>query len=156
MDLIKCGNCGAPLSRAEVTRCEYCHYLSQGPAAPVERTGPRLDEAVSIQATPDFGVDLLAKGTVLPTTRTEMLTTNRDDQDSLTVTLRAGNSSRPADNRLLGTFSVPLQKRGPRSTVSAGLTLHVEADGSMTVTVKEQGVDSPQVRKGFRLDTSAA
>ncbi|NIR27750.1 MAG: Hsp70 family protein, partial [Gammaproteobacteria bacterium] len=78
-------------------------------------------------------------------------TTSRDDQESFEVKLCVGNAERPADNERLASFSVPLVARGPRGTVTAGVTFHVAADGTARIAVKEKGVDAPVVEDGLRL-----
>jgi len=158
LETIKCPNCGAPLevdAAAELVKCEYCRAQSSrgGEGAKLEERlgGPRLAETVSFEFTEDIGLPLLESGAILPVTKTELLGTSRDDQDSFDVKLRAGNAERPVDNRLLGRFSVPLAARGPRGTVMAGVTFHVAADGSAWISVKERGVDDAVRQDGLSL-----
>lgn len=153
IQLIECQNCGAPLSvesSVNVVQCEYCGLQSSmggSTKRKAERVGPRLTEALAIQITKERGVVLVGRNTVVPITKTLVLGTNNDDQESFTLTLRAGNFPRPASNRLLGTFVLPLRERGQRGTVGAGLTVAIAVDGATTVTMKEKGHDN-SVRGG--------
>jgi molecular chaperone DnaK (HSP70) len=153
LEAVKCPNCGAPLeveAGVSLVRCEYCRVQSNRDAEAVatqrSARGPRLTEAVSVEVTEDLGVVILERGTFLPVTKTEVFATSRDAQASLEVKLRVGNAERPADNRPLASFSVPLVARGPRGTVAAGVTFVVAEDGSGRISVKERGVDDAVTR----------
>ena len=156
LELFICRHCGAPLHIPEgdgAVRCEYCHYPARvsEPAPAFDAPSRLLDEAVSISITPENGVSLLARGESLPIAHTVVISTLRDDQESISVDLCAGNEELPRDNRSLVSLSLPLEGRGLRGSVSVGLTIAVSLDGATTISMKETGVDNAVMEDELQL-----
>lgn len=157
VETIKCGQCGAPLDTGgviDVVECEYCGYQSrivaETPSAP--KSGPKLAEHLSLQITEDLAAKVVWAGDVVPLVRTTVLGTSRGGQDSLTFIVRSGNAKRPVDNRLIGEFKLMLRTPPVHRGVDvAGMTLRIDAEGSLSIAVKETGVDNRIEKSGMKV-----
>lgn len=158
VETIQCGQCGAPLDvdgAIDVVQCEYCGFQSRIIATDRSedlRTGPKVAETLMLQVTEDLGVPIVSAGSVVPLVCTEVIATSRERQESFTFIIRSGNATRPIDNRLIGEFQLMLQAPPiHRSTAAAGMTLRIGADGSLSIAVKEKGVDNRISKEGMKV-----
>ena len=160
VETIECHQCGAPLHvdpGMELVRCEYCGFQSRivddaAPASQSTTAGPTLAETLALQITEDLGVGIVAAGEVLPLVRTVVLATSRKSQESFTFVVRSGNAERPVDNALVAELQLMLKTLRPhRSTEAAGMTVRIDVDGALSITVKETGADNRIEKDGFRV-----
>jgi hypothetical protein len=136
VEIVRCPNCIAPLrlDAGPVVACSYCGAQCRvdSPGVVVAPSVPgqtRLADAVSF-VTPTMTIPFLQKGATLPIHRTETLSTQRDQQETLDVNLVQG--AQPIVH-----FKFPIQKRGPRGVPRLSLTVRVSTAGAMSVTVTE-------------------
>jgi molecular chaperone DnaK (HSP70) len=138
-ELLRCANCLAPLrlDTGTVATCTYCGAQTRidAPreiaAAPVT-SGARLAETVAFALTPTRSIPLLEADSPLPIFRTNLLSTSRDNQESLEVHLVQGKDS-------IASFSFPIQQRASRGVPKISLTVRVATNGAMSITLSEPG-----------------
>jgi molecular chaperone DnaK len=80
---------------------------------------------------------ILERNTALPTRKTHHISTSRDDQDSLEVTVFQGDSDRAQENEYLGTLKLSGLPKGPRGTVGLTITFELSNEALLKVTAKE-------------------
>lgn len=99
---------------------------------------------------------IMARNSALPMTRTYRVTTTRDDQESLELSVFQGESPRSADNTWLGAFSVPNLPRGPRGSVAVELTFEISNECLLTITARESSTGREIVSRFATRDTPEA
>jgi molecular chaperone DnaK len=115
----------------------------------------RLDgEApVLIDVTPfDLGIDaaggsftsIIQRNSKVPTSRSRTFTTVVDNQESVRIIVRQGQSSRSAENEFLGElvlFGIP---EAPRMKPKLDVTFRIDASGMLRVSAKDQATQEAQ------------
>lgn len=135
--ILRCPNCHGQIrfdSDPSLTVCAYCGAQVRGDTAPqASPAAAHLAESISLAVSDTLSIPLLAAGTALPTSRRETIASARDDQDSVTVKLVAG------EGRALLEVSTALQARKPRGMPAAQLSIEVGVDGTVRVELREEG-----------------
>lgn len=138
-EMIRCANCLAPLrlDTGPVATCTYCGAQTRidAPreiAKPAVTSGTRLADTVSFAVSPTRSIPLLAANSPLPIFHTDLLSTSRDNQETLEVNLVQGSDP-------IASFSFPIQQRAPRGVPKLSLTVRVATNGAFSVTISEPG-----------------
>jgi molecular chaperone DnaK len=81
--------------------------------------------------------ELIPQNTTVPTSRTKVFTTSRDDQTAVKILVMQGESKRAEDNELLGEFILTGLRRAPRGHVEIEVTFEINTDGIVSVHAKD-------------------
>lgn len=130
-----CASCGASFGPDAGAFCTYC-------GAQREVSGWRLAEAICIATVGDRAEPLLPYGTVLPASFTDVFSTGSDEQETIQIHLVSGNGETASGSRSLARLTFPLLTRGPTGVPRVQLTLRVEIDGQLSLTLEEEGTDN--------------
>ncbi len=99
---------------------------------------------------------IMDRNTPLPSSKQYTLTTSRDGQTELEVSIFQGSNERAQENEYLGTLKLTGLPRGPKGTLSVGVTFEVSNECLLQVTAKEVS-SGKEVRTTFSTrDTPAA
>src|SRR5450432_1003617 len=91
--------------------------------------------------------ELIPQNTTVPTHRTKIFTTSRDNQTAVKILVMQGESSNAEENELLGEFILTGLRRAPKGAVEIEVTFEINADGIVSVhakdleTAKEQSIE---------------
>src|SRR5208282_5079331 len=94
-----------------------------------------------------FFEELIPQNTTVPTHRTKIFTTSRENQTAVKIVVMQGESERADANELLGEFILTGLRRAPKGTVEIEVTFEINADGIVSVhakdleTAKEQSIE---------------
>src|SRR6187399_1317461 len=80
---------------------------------------------------------LIPQNTTVPTSRTKIFTTSRDDQTAVKILVMQGESKRADDNELLGEFILTGLRRAPKGHVEIEVTFEINTDGIVSVHAKD-------------------
>src|SRR5262245_1721572 len=81
--------------------------------------------------------ELIPQNTTVPTHRTKIFTTSRDNQTAVKILVMQGEHQRAEDNELLGEFILTGLRRAPKGTVEIEVTFEINADGIVSVRAKD-------------------
>ncbi len=76
---------------------------------------------------------LIEQNTTVPTSKSHVFTTVKDNQTSVKILVLQGESDRAEENELLGEFVLTGLRRAPRGEVEVEVTFHISADGIVSV-----------------------
>src|SRR6185436_17135692 len=77
------------------------------------------------------------RNTTVPTSKSHVFTTIRDDQTSVKILVFQGESDRAEDNELLGEFVLSGLRKAKRGDVEVEVTFEISADGIVSVSAKD-------------------
>jgi molecular chaperone DnaK len=103
--------------------------------------------ALGIMTQGGYFEELIPQNTTVPTHRTKIFTTSRDNQTAVKIVVMQGESERAEENELLGEFILTGLRRAPKNAVEIEVTFEINADGIVSVhakdleTGKEQSID---------------
>jgi molecular chaperone DnaK len=103
--------------------------------------------ALGIMTQGGYFEELIPQNTTVPTHRTKIFTTSRENQTAVKIVVMQGESERAEDNELLGEFILTGLRRAPKGTVEIEVTFEINADGIVSVhakdleTSKEQSIE---------------
>jgi molecular chaperone DnaK len=103
--------------------------------------------ALGIMTQGGYFEELIPQNTTVPTHRTKIFTTSRDNQTAVKIVVMQGESERAEENELLGEFILTGLRRASKGTVEIEVTFEINADGIVSVhakdleTGKEQSID---------------
>ncbi len=103
--------------------------------------------ALGIMTQGGYFEELIPQNTTVPTHRTKIFTTSRDNQTAVKIVVMQGESERAEENELLGEFILTGLRRAAKGTVEIEVTFEINADGIVSVhakdleTGKEQSID---------------
>jgi molecular chaperone DnaK len=80
---------------------------------------------------------IMERNSPLPATKTYTLSTSRDQQAELEVSIFQGDSDRTAENEFLGTLKLAGLPKRPRGEVQVTITFEVNSESLLKVTAKE-------------------
>lgn len=80
---------------------------------------------------------LVPQNTTVPTHRTKIFTTSRDDQTAVKILVMQGESHRAEENELLGEFILTGLRKAPKGSVEIEVTFEINADGIVSVRAKD-------------------
>ena len=82
--------------------------------------------------------ELIPINTTVPTHRTKIFTTSRDNQTAVKILVMQGDPERKAeDNELLGEFILTGLRRSPKGMVEVEVTFEINTDGIVSVRAKD-------------------
>ncbi len=81
--------------------------------------------------------ELIPQNTTVPTSRTKVFTTSRDDQTAVKILVMQGESKRADENELLGEFILTGLRRAPKGHVEIEVTFEINTDGIVSVHAKD-------------------
>ncbi|MSP15311.1 MAG: molecular chaperone DnaK [Myxococcales bacterium] len=80
---------------------------------------------------------IVDQNTTLPTSRSHVFTTIKDNQKTVKVLVLQGESDRGDENELLGEFSLGGIRQAPKGEVEIEVTFSLSADGILSVTARD-------------------
>jgi molecular chaperone DnaK len=80
---------------------------------------------------------LIDRNTTVPTSKSHVFTTIRDDQTSVKILVFQGESDRAEENELLGEFVLSGLRKAKRGEVEVEVTFEISADGIVSVSAKD-------------------
>ncbi len=93
--------------------------------------------ALGIMTFGSFFEELIPQNTTVPTARTKIFTTSRDNQTAVKILVMQGESERANENELLGEFILTGLRRAPKGQVEIEVTFEINADGIVCVAAKD-------------------
>ena len=81
---------------------------------------------------------IIERNTSLPFKKALSISTTRDDQESLEVSIFQGDSAKAQDNEYLGTLVIPGLPRAVRGTLSFDIVFSLSAESILTVTAEDK------------------
>jgi molecular chaperone DnaK len=103
--------------------------------------------ALGIMTQGGYFEELIPQNTTVPTHRTKVFTTSRENQTAVKIVVMQGESDRAEENELLGEFILTGLRRAPKGSVEIEVTFEINADGIVSVhakdleTAKEQSIE---------------
>jgi len=80
---------------------------------------------------------LIEQNTTVPTSKSHVFTTVKDNQTSVKILVLQGESDRAEENELLGEFVLTGLRRAQRGEVEIEVTFHISADGIVSVKARD-------------------
>jgi len=93
--------------------------------------------ALGIMTFGSYFEELIPQNTTVPTSRTKVFTTSRDDQTAVKILVMQGESKRADENELLGEFILTGLRRAPKGHVEIEVTFEINTDGIVSVHAKD-------------------
>ncbi len=93
--------------------------------------------ALGIMTFGSFFEELIPQNTTVPTSRTKIFTTSRDNQTAVKILVMQGESQRAEENEMLGEFILTGLRRAPKGQVEIEVTFEINADGIVSVSAKD-------------------
>ncbi|MFO8071904.1 MAG: molecular chaperone DnaK [Polyangia bacterium] len=81
--------------------------------------------------------DLIPQNTTVPTARSKIFTTVRDNQTAVKILVMQGESERAEENEMLGEFVLTGLRKAPKGQVEVEVTFEINADGIVSVFAKD-------------------
>jgi molecular chaperone DnaK len=81
--------------------------------------------------------ELIPQNTTVPTARTKIFTTSRDEQTAVKILVLQGESARADENELLGEFILTGLRRAAKGQVEIEVTFEINSDGIVSVQAKD-------------------
>jgi molecular chaperone DnaK len=81
--------------------------------------------------------ELIPQNTTVPTARTKVFTTSRDNQTAVKILVLQGESQKADENELLGEFVLTGLRCAPRGQVEIEVTFSINTDGIVSVNAKD-------------------
>jgi molecular chaperone DnaK len=93
--------------------------------------------ALGIMTFGSYFEELIPQNTTVPTHRTKIFTTSRDNQTAVKILVMQGESERAEENELLGEFILTGLRRAAKGQVEIEVTFEINADGIVSVRAKD-------------------
>jgi molecular chaperone DnaK len=99
--------------------------------------------ALGIMTHGNYFEELIPQNTTVPTNRTKIFTTSRDNQTAVKILVMQGEKENAEENELLGEFILTGLRRAAKGQVEIEVTFEINADGIVSVRAKdlETGVE---------------
>jgi molecular chaperone DnaK len=81
--------------------------------------------------------ELIPQNTTVPTSRSKIFTTSRDNQTAVKILVMQGGSPNAVENELLGEFILTGLRRAPQGQVEIEVTFSINSDGIVSVSAKD-------------------
>ena len=81
--------------------------------------------------------ELIPQNTTVPTARTKIFTTSRDNQTAVKILVMQGEHERAEENEMLGEFILTGLRRASKGQVEIEVTFEINADGIVSVSAKD-------------------
>lgn len=93
--------------------------------------------ALGIMTFGSFFEELIPQNTTVPTSRTKIFTTSRDNQTAVKILVMQGESQQAEENEILGEFILTGLRRASKGQVEIEVTFEINADGIVSVSAKD-------------------
>ena len=93
--------------------------------------------ALGIMTFGSYFEELIPQNTTVPTSRTKVFTTSRDNQTAVKILVMQGESKQADENELLGEFILTGLRRAPKGHVEIEVTFEINTDGIVSVHAKD-------------------
>jgi molecular chaperone DnaK len=93
--------------------------------------------ALGIMTFGSYFEELIPQNTTVPTSRTKIFTTSRDNQTAVKILVMQGESKQADENELLGEFILTGLRRAPKGHVEIEVTFEINTDGIVSVHAKD-------------------
>jgi molecular chaperone DnaK len=80
---------------------------------------------------------IIPPNTTVPTGRTKVFTTSRDNQTAVKILVMQGDGQKAEENELLGEFILTGLRRAPKGQIEIEVTFEINADGIVSVSAKD-------------------
>jgi molecular chaperone DnaK len=100
--------------------------------------------ALGIMTFGSYFEELIPQNTTVPTSRTKIFTTSRDNQTAVKILVMQGESEKAEDNEVLGEFILTGLRRAPKGQVEIEVTFEINADGIVSVRAKDLETNQEQ------------
>lgn len=100
--------------------------------------------ALGIMTFGSYFEELIPQNTTVPTSRTKIFTTSRDDQTAVKILVMQGESKKADENELLGEFILTGLRRAPKGHVEIEVTFEINTDGIVSVHAKDLETNQAQ------------
>src|SRR5262249_54751318 len=80
---------------------------------------------------------LIPQNPTVPTSRSKIFTTSRDNQTAVKILVMQGENQRATENDLLGEFILTGLRRAPKGQVEIEVTFEINSDGIVSVSAKD-------------------
>jgi len=87
---------------------------------------------------------LIEQNTTVPTNKSHVFTTIKDNQTSVKILVLQGEAERAEENELLGEFILTGLRRAPKGEVEVEVTFDISADGIVSVSAKDMETGQEQ------------
>ncbi|MCK9461871.1 MAG: molecular chaperone DnaK [Proteobacteria bacterium] len=84
-----------------------------------------------------FLEELIPQNSTVPTSRSKVFTTVRDNQTAVKILVLQGESERAEENELLGEFNLTGLRKAPKGHIEVEVTFEINADGIVSVSAKD-------------------
>ncbi|HEY3235983.1 MAG TPA: molecular chaperone DnaK [Polyangiaceae bacterium] len=81
--------------------------------------------------------ELIPQNTTVPTSRTKIFTTSRDNQTAVKILVMQGESEKADENEMLGEFILTGLRRAPKGHVEIEVAFEINTDGIVSVHAKD-------------------
>ena len=81
--------------------------------------------------------ELIPQNTTVPTSRTKIFTTSRDNQTAVKILVMQGESDEASENELLGEFILTGLRRAPKGQVEIEVSFEINTDGIVSVNATD-------------------
>ncbi len=81
--------------------------------------------------------ELIPQNTTVPTNRSKIFTTSRDNQTAVKILVMQGEHQKATDNELLGEFILTGLRRAPKGQVEIEVNFEINSDGIVSVSAKD-------------------
>jgi molecular chaperone DnaK len=88
--------------------------------------------------------ELIPMNTTVPTSRSKIFTTSRDNQTAVKILVMQGDSAKTGTNDLLGEFVLTGLRRAPRGQVEIDVTFSIDGDGIVSVSARDMETNQQQ------------
>jgi molecular chaperone DnaK (HSP70) len=112
-------------------------------SATVPVGGGRTAADLGIETAGGMFTPLIARGTAVPATRSEVFTTADDYQPTIKISVYRGVSSRVADSQRVGGYELAVPNPGPRGVPQLAVTFDIDASGSFRLTATDSTTGAP-------------
>ncbi len=107
-----------------------------------ERTGDMLlldvtPHSLGIMVVGGYFHRLIERNTTVPTSKSHVFTTVRDDQTSVKILVFQGEADRAEENEMLGEFVLSGLRKAKKGEVEVEVTFEISADGIVSVSAKD-------------------
>ena len=93
--------------------------------------------ALGIMTFGSYFEELIPQNTTVPTSRTKIFTTSRDNQTAVKILVMQGESKNADENELLGEFILTGLRRAPKGHVEIEVAFEINTDGIVSVHAKD-------------------